>query len=223
MVQRANIANILKKQRAGKVLTTREEKILREALDKKRQPANAEDDGSAHEDEDRVWLTPAEFERWLPSQGVKLAHANLYKTYLSNAASNPIKRSTDGKRLHKWKGLELIRIVQGRDAIDPDTFLRRRQEASTRVIEAKAAAAEMEAAAQAGRLLDADLVKQTWTAAAEGLKNELRALVHAMPDDVRPTLETAVRQMLHNFAVSYGAPPMTTTAAPASFQALEKP
>jgi hypothetical protein len=208
VVQRANVANILRKQRSGKVLSAREESLLRTALEKKNAPAAAT---PAVDDEDRVWLTPAEFERWLPGQGLRISHQCLYKTYLAKSATNQIKRSSDGRRIHKWNGLELIRIVQGKQDVQVDSILRRRQEAATRVVEAKAAAAELQQAERAGHLLDADLVRQVWSGAIQAQINEFRTLVHTLPpelvgkteDEIRVLLDLHLRNAQHHLAVSY--------------------
>ena len=208
VVQRANVANIIRKQQSGRVLSAREESLLRTALEKKNAPAAA---APALDDEDRVWLTPAEFERWLPGQGLKISHQCLYKTYLAKSATNQIKRSSDGRRIHKWNGLELIRIVQGKHDVQVDSILRRRQEAATRVVEAKAAAAELEQAARAGHLLDADLVRQVWSGAIQAQINEFRTLVHTLPpelvgkgeEEIRALLDLHLRNAQHHLAVSY--------------------
>lgn len=165
----------------------------------------------AEDDADRVFVTPAEFERWLKKQGLKISHKNLYETYLGPHAVNQIPRSSDGKRVHKDKGLELIKLVQSKQDVDPTNVAQRRAEAAARLAEAKAAKQELEASEAAGSLLDVDLVKQVWTNAIEATKNEMRSMVNTLPaelvgrneDEIRTLLDKSLRAAQEHLAVQY--------------------
>lgn len=164
--------NLINKVAAGGVLTPAEAKQL-ESLRPQGPTAAANDEG------ERVWLTPSEFERWLPTQGITISHKSLYKTYLGAGARHPIKRNTSG-RVHRDFGLELIRIVQGHEQVDSNDAIAKRNEGDARVKIARAVLLETLAAERAGRKIDVDLVNSKWSRAIENLKNELRALASSV-------------------------------------------
>lgn len=142
-----------------------------------------------------VYLSPAAFERWIKSQGVSISHKSLYKTYLGKGASNPIERNARGL-VHKLKGLEMIRLVQGREVASPEAAAAKRIEASARAQMAKAIMLEAEAAERIGRLVPLAMVNKTWGKAIENTKNELLALPMSVASALRGLTEPEIRDVL---------------------------
>lgn len=129
------------------------------------------------------WVTPAEFVRWLPSQGVKIARKNLYETYLGKTARHPIERDANG-RLHRTKALELIRVVNAREPINAASAIAKRNEADARIRMAEASMAEMREKKMAKTLVDIGLLQQVWMRAYENLKSTLRSCARSLSLEV---------------------------------------
>lgn len=136
------------------------------------------------------WITPAEFVRWLPTQGVKIARKNLYETYLGKTARHPIERDASG-RVHKLKALELLRVVNAREPVSAASAIAKRNEAEARIRTAEASMAEMRERKMAGTLVDIGLIQQVWMRAYENLKSTLRSCARslALEVDGLPVLE----------------------------------
>jgi hypothetical protein len=166
--------NLIAKVARGGVLTAGELRQV-ESMRSESKPAPA----PPEPEDERVWITPAEFERWLPTQGVTISHKSLYKTYLGANARHPIKRNSAG-RVHRDFGLELVRMVQGHEEVHTDDAIAKRNAADARIKSARAALLEATAAERAGRKIDVDLVNTKWSRAIENLKNELRALASSV-------------------------------------------
>jgi len=161
----------------------------------------------------RIWLTPAEFERWLPSQGVQISHQNLYKTYLGRNARYPIPRSSSGK-IHRGKALELINLARGRAHVETgsaEDAARLRLEAEARWKAARAAIAEIKLEELRGRKVDVDLVRRVWTRTIETLKSDLLNLARSLPDliagrrraEQAAIIERAFRELLLKMSREY--------------------
>lgn len=191
-VRAANVANIIRKAKAGKVLTRAEQRMLEENT---RGGASAEPEAEAN----RVWLTPAELHVWLIEQGVRISRKNLYGTYLGKAARYPLERTADGQRIHKWKALELIKTVQQREDLgDRDGIIARRQLAEARIREARAEQEALRLAEMKKSLVPAELVRRIWTRAIESFKNELRTLIHALPRDLEGRTQAQMREIIES-------------------------
>jgi hypothetical protein len=202
-ILKANVANILRKQKAGKTLTANDERILREYFGEKPPTEN----GKTEEATERVWLTVSEFLRYAAARGVTISRKNFYKTYLD---TDTIQRNSEG-RIHRDKALETIRIVQNKDTNAGDQVLKRRQEASARVAEARAIREEMDLARERGQLVEIGLVHKIWTGAVENMKNEDRVLEHTLPaqmvgkteEEIRVMMESANREKWRHLSVEY--------------------
>lgn len=120
-------------------------------------------------------MTPTEFVRWLPSQGVRIARKNLYETYLGATARHPIERNADGK-VHRLKALELIRVVGSREPAVLNDAIAKRQEADARARIAQAMMLELEAKKEAGAAVDLSLVQKVWGKLLANLKGALRSM-----------------------------------------------
>lgn len=203
VVNAAQIANIIRKAKAGRVLSQREENILahavptsKKAIKPSRIPA---------EEDQNVWLTPAEFERWLQGQGISISHKNLYRSYLGKGARHPLERSAAGK-IHKEKALELIRLIQGREEGDAARIITERQAADARYKAAKARAAELALEAELKLRVPTALVEKVWGRAFENFKSELRTIEHNLPDDLegKPRAEMqAILAKAHHEALKH--------------------
>lgn len=202
VIRKAQIANILKKQKAGKVLSSREEYTLREHFAQK-PPAAA----NASESSERVWLTVSELLKWLEAQGSAISRKNLYRTYLDKGQ---IERNPEG-RIHKWKALETIKVVQERVDFEQGDILRRRQEAAARVAEARADREEMEVARKRGELIELAQVRKVWVGAIEGIKSEQKLIELTLPVElagateeiIKLRLQTAHQEMWRHLQVHY--------------------
>lgn len=174
-IEQSQLAVALAKSKAKKPLTAREWKLIEKYSQTKQAP---------EPEQERVWLTPAELERWLPSVGVKISHKSLYKTYLGKGARHPLERSGDGKRVHKDKAAELIRIVQGREDTDANRVIQERQAADARYKTAKARREEILLQQMMGVRIPLEVVEKVWARALENFFNELRAMEHNAPEEL---------------------------------------
>lgn len=190
-VRRAIVKNVLKKVAAGKVPTQREQAILDGESSSRSRRGEPTEDG-------RLWLKPAELERWLRRQGLKISHQNLYKTYLGRAAQHApaVPWSGDGERIHRDKMIELIRIVQQREDVNLSSALAEKQAANARILSAKARMAELELYELEGRKIDIALVKKVFNRAIQNFDNELRALELSLPDELVGLEPAAMREVL---------------------------
>jgi hypothetical protein len=206
VVLSANLGNILRKAKAGKVLTAREEDILRRASATPK-AAEAEDA--------KQWVTPAEFERHLAAVGLEVSHKNLYRTYLGNGAryAKAIPRSGDGRKIHRDRATEIVRMVQAKETdADPLNSLALRAAAEARLRTAQAERAEIMLAEMRRTKIDIAIVQRVWSRAVETFKAELRALSMALPDDLRDktgpeikaVLDTRFHDALRHLAVELG-------------------
>lgn len=178
LVMRASVANIVKRAKAGHVLTAREEELLRRAAGQSERTET--DDGPQYG-------TPAEFERYLEQVGVRISHKNLYRSYLSPMAryAAAIPRSGDGRKIHKARAAEIIRIVQARETPDAVNALALRSEAEARLAAARAEKAEIQLAEMRGSKIDVAIVQRVWVRALETFKAELKGLAMALPDELQ--------------------------------------
>lgn len=179
VVRRTQLANIINKAKSGKVLSRAELELLERGSAEKQEPKKA-----AASAEEKVWLSPSEFIRWANEQGVSLSRKSFYKTYFGRGARHPVERSKDGKRVHRDKALELIRMVQADDYGDSSRIICERQAADARVKSAKARMAEIELETLSGQRPSIEVVKRVWGRAVENLRGELRTLAKNMPDEL---------------------------------------
>jgi hypothetical protein len=184
LVQKQQLANILRKVAKGRTLTAREQQILESAAAEKR--PEGRQGRQSEENDAAVWLTPAAFLRWLPSQGLQLSRKNFYKTYYGSRARHPVHTSSDGKRIHKLKALELVRLIQAKDAGDDDAdrVIRERQQAEAMFKNAQAIRQVIALETMLGQRLRRDLVGRVWSQAVENLKNELRTIEHNGTEEI---------------------------------------
>jgi len=127
------LANVIRKAKAGRPLTKRDEDRLQRASGYRVEPAEAIQEQA----EDSAYISKAEFERWLKTQGVKISHQNLYKSYLSPSAPNPAYYNREGTKVDKWKTLGIIRAVQANTITEPVAASARRRDADIRSLEAR--------------------------------------------------------------------------------------
>lgn len=148
--------------------------------------------------DDAVFMTPSQFLRWLPTQGLTLSRKSLYKTYFGKGARHPVHTSPDGKRIHKHKALELIRIVQGggTGADESARMVAERQLADARYRTAKARMAELELEEQLGARVPFAVLEQVWAAMWENVKNEARTAAHNLPDELHGKTKSEMRASL---------------------------
>lgn len=235
LVRNQQVRNVLAKVAAGKTPTAREQKILDAAAVVETKGA-ARPKGRKGSEEDSVWLTPAEFLRWMPSQGITLSRKNFYRTYFGSAARHPVHVNPEGKLIHKWKAVELIRLIQSRDDTEGSRAIRERQTAEALAKTAEAMRRVIDLEERMKKRIRIDTVTKLWGQAVENLKNELRTIEHNATEDVvrilrelltlsdehAGELRARVRKMLHHahhgalkhMAISYGESP--TGNAPAN-------
>jgi len=182
VMEKKNLANILRKQQAGRVLNRSELETLRRASSPD-VPAQAENDGDPDGYGLKVWIGPAELEKWLPSQGVKISHKNLYATYLGRDAKYRVERNAKGE-LHRWRTMELIRSVQNPEHVATDEILQRRQIAGARAQEARARVQEMRVAEMEGLLIPRTVIEEVWTRAVGLFLQELSGLGETLLDEL---------------------------------------
>lgn len=127
------LANVIRKAKSGRPLTKRDEERLTQASGSRVERAEA----IQEQTEDAAYVSKAQFERWLKTQGVKISHQNLYKSYLSPSASNPAYYNQDGTKVDKWKTLGIIRAVQANTITEPVAASARRRDADIRSLEAR--------------------------------------------------------------------------------------
>lgn len=175
-IERAQLGVVIEKTRQKKPLNSREWKLLAKYGGTKPPEETP--------DEDRVWVTPAELERYLPTVNITISKKNLYKTYLGKGARHPLERSGDGKRIHKHKAAELIRIVQGRDDTSASRVIQERQLADARYRSAKARREEILLQQLMGDRIPLAAVEKVWARALENFFNELRAMEHNAPEEL---------------------------------------
>lgn len=214
LIQDAQLAAVLNKVKAGKVPNAREQAILdrARAVPDNGKPGTPELQSlEEHDGEGPIWLPPSEFLRWLQEQGITLSRKSLYKTYYGTGARHPVHVSPDGKRIHKWKALELIRIVQGGEgAGDSARIITERQQADARFRTAKARQAELELEEIEGKRVPLDTIERVWATMWENVKNEARALEHNLPEELdgkskgemRGVLSLALHRMFAHLATS---------------------
>lgn len=188
VIRKAQIANILKRQKNGKVLSAREEATLQEYYAEKAPlPATPPEEKG-----DRVWLTVSQLLKFLEAQGSAISRKNLYRTYLDKGQ---IERNAEG-RIHKWKALETIKVVQERADIELGDMLRRRQEAAARMAEARADREEMDVARRRGGLVEMALVRKVWVGAIEGIKSEQKLIELTLPVELAGATEEVIKLRL---------------------------
>lgn len=214
LIADAQLAAVLSKVKRGQVLTAREQQILdrARAVPDNGKPGTPELQSlEEHDGEGPIWLPPSEFLRWLQEQGITLSRKSLYKTYYGTGARHPVHVSPDGKRIHKWKALELIRIVQGGEgAGDSARIITERQQADARFRTAKARQAELELEEIEGKRVPLDTIERVWATMWENVKNEARALEHNLPEELdgkskgemRGVLSLALHRMFAHLATS---------------------
>lgn len=209
-IQDAQLAAVLRKVQSGRVLNSNEQRIL-DSHRSETPPAKQQARPEPASTDAGVWMTPAEFLRWLPSQGITLSRKNLYATYYGAGAKHPVHRSPDGKRIHGPKALELIRIIHGGDTIgETGRIIAERQAADARFRTAKARAAEIELEELEGKRVKIDVVERVWATMFEHAKNEARTLANNLPEDLhgkekpemRVILERGLRQLFQHLAES---------------------
>lgn len=204
LVKSQQVRNVLKKIAAGKTPTAREQRLLDEAAEgppRRKNPKGQE--------EDAVWLGPAEFLRWLPSQGITLARKNFYARYYGKQAKHPLHVSPDGKKIHKWKGAELIKLIQSKESGDGDRVIRERQAAEALFKTAQAQRAVVLFETVLGQRVRTHVVTKVWSDAVENLKNELRTIQQNVPDELVRALQ-ALMTIPEEIAVKLRATARTT-------------
>ncbi len=183
--------NLVAKVARGGVLTQAEVRQV-EGM----RAAQAPHPAAATDADERVWVTPAEFERWLPSQGLTISHKNLYKTYLGKGALYPIKRNAAG-RIHREQGLELLRLVQTKQPSTMEDAMAKRAEATARAQLAKARMLERQEQLNAGTAVPLDLVNQVWSRCFVNLKNEQLSMAKALSAVLVGKSELEIETILH--------------------------
>lgn len=163
------------------------------------------------DDDPATWLPPSAFLRWLKTQGVSLSRKGLYKTYFGKGARHPVHTSPDGKRIHKFKAIELIRMIQGGDGLgDSSRIIAERQAADARFRTAKARAAELELEELEGKRVAIEVIDRVWATMWENVKNEARTASHNLPrqlvgqtaPEIRAILEKSFHQIFAHLAQS---------------------
>lgn len=189
LVLRTSVANIIRRAKAGKVLTAREEELLRRYSGGGKEEVEAEE---------RQYVTPAAFERYLEQIGIRISHKNLYRSYLSPGAryAGAIPRSGDRKRIHRERAAEIIRIVQSRETPNAMNALAMRTEAEARLAAAKAERAEIILAELRGQKIDIGIVRRVWTRAIETFRAELKGLAMALADELQGKPATEAKAVL---------------------------
>ena len=207
----ADVRNIVRKAAKGKVLTQHERELLiqhQAAQAPKPKAVTADDEG------ERVWVTPAALMKWLPTQGVKISKKSLFKTYLGANATHPVTRNADGKRVHRFQALEMIRLVQQGGAGENDELGRvalERAIADARMKSARAAQMELRLEEAMGQRIRVELVYKVLGKATENVTSELRTLEHNLPDElanksaaeIQPILAKAFHALRQHLAVTF--------------------
>lgn len=144
----------------------------------------------------RLWLTPAEFERWIKTQGVRISHQKLYQTYLGRSATHPIERDRRG-RIHRGKTLEIIKLVQGRaDTGDSQKILLERQKADSEYRRTTAERAKLKLEVERGNLVEKQVWRLVLIRAVDAMKQEFRTLAHTLPDQLAGKAKAGQGRML---------------------------
>ena len=173
------------------------------AAKKRKRPAGVPPGVEIGADGEPVYLTKSEFERWIKTQGITIAHSNLYKIYLGPTASNPVIYNGDRSKVHKWKSLEIIRMVKERSVINPEKHAERRREADIRLAEAKSKREEIALQTERGERVFVVQVEKKWEQLIQKLKNGLRNVENSLPAEVRNELRQQHHELLHSLSTSF--------------------
>ena len=225
LLNNAQLAAILKKAGRGKPLTAAEMEFARGRLggdagkiaDRKSKIENRKSPGGDEVDDvdlmdGPAYVSPAAFLRFVADQGdgISLSKKSLYHTYIGAKAKYRLQfpLSGDGRKIHKLKGLEFVRMVQVGDTGGGDDMQRAfqiRALADARAHDAKARILERRDLLDAGQYVPRVTVEKVWATATENFKNKLRALTLNLPLELQPGFSVGLHEAFRDLAVMFAA------------------